>query len=683
MKIMMESTDRKGLMGIYNDSISQLAVDLHSVCGILYCCVESVVFAHTNTLLKAETGISRKDFDFEPSVGSSLENVNDDFVQEVKKSEPADVFPPAQIFSPDLEFIKLQTTGNQGIFQCLLNKPPDLLSRGESFLPRDDRNIVVVDVDDKIQKTLARMADTQGKKKGNKNSSSNAVRRLSEEGLIEFEKNAICRTQIYRFLKERTLPLKPALTAVERGIKETELLSFSSLSTADLYRSNQLQEIDEMVLSVIKPLPNFTGTLLSANSGSGEDGSLLRRRFFRDLSGLLFAQILSNELSMEPTVVQRYYPLTDNLLYSLNWPPLNRRIGKSTWIRPSFNFQLPPSASTVQAPPSVPLSSARSHQSHPSSANLKKQAIHKEANKQEASLNPVSNNIETVTLTPAGKSLVFIKKFGSTGEVWLSVFANGSLLGLRRAPPSASDALLFSSKSEQDIKSTATAPSTARQGHADNTGKDQTQHHLDHAIAEDDSTIGSINDHPSTASAAQLLSPSSPLGCFFCHTEDDIRILAFPGPSPSPVRKPDKLGTVCIVVTYPHGLAVNTCSNGTIKVEIPAPPSVPLRNKATLLEPLIHEVSRVIGAEGTTLRNLVVTASDGSLCPYSKDIIAADGTRTLVRALSSGGRVLTDNLESDSLLSDSVDEAAVKMQLLPEFHRELLAGAPPDWRQVF
>ena len=71
-----------------------------------------------------------------------------------------------------------------------------------------------------------------------------------------------------------------------------------------------------------------------------------------------------------------------------------------------------------------------------------------------------------------------------------------------------------------------------------------------------------------------------------------MRIIAYPGPSPTPTKKPDKLGTACLALTYPHGLTVNACSNGNIKIEPPSVSAVPLRKKAAALEPLLYERSR-------------------------------------------------------------------------------------------
>lgn len=71
-----------------------------------------------------------------------------------------------------------------------------------------------------------------------------------------------------------------------------------------------------------------------------------------------------------------------------------------------------------------------------------------------------------------------------------------------------------------------------------------------------------------------------------------MRIIAYPGPSPNPIKKPDKLGTACLALTYPHGLTVNACSNGNIKIDSPSVSAVPLRKKTALLEPLLYERNR-------------------------------------------------------------------------------------------
>ena len=204
--------------------------------------------------------------------------------------------------------------------------------------------------------------------------------------------------------------------------------------------------------------------------------------------------------------------------------------------------------------------------------------------------------------------MAFIKKFCSTGQVWLSVYSNGSLLGLRTdksipqpPPPDEQPAATAGEggetadeKADLNVELDNKNPRSAEGG---NTTQEN---------AEDNSTVvTSISQMPSLATGTaythdttQLIGSTciksllSELGCFFCHTEDDVRIIAYPGPSPTPTKKPDKLGTACLALTYPYGLTVNACSNGNIKIESLSVSAVPLRKKAAALEPLLYERNR-------------------------------------------------------------------------------------------
>ena len=196
--------------------------------------------------------------------------------------------------------------------------------------------------------------------------------------------------------------------------------------------------------------------------------------------------------------------------------------------------------------------------------------------------------------------MAFIKKFCSTGQVWLSVYSNGSLLGLRTdrsipppdEQPTATGIAAADEKADVNAEFENKNPASAQHIDGANTAQDN---------AEDTSTVvTSASQIPLVTGTALknmtkiflIVSLIFELGCFFCHTEDDVRIIAYPGPSPTPTKKPDKLGTVCLALTYPHGLAVNACSNGNIKIEPPSVSAVPLRKKAAALEPLLYERSR-------------------------------------------------------------------------------------------
>lgn len=155
---------------------------------------------------------------------------------------------------------------------------------------------------------------------------------------------------------------------------------------------------------------------------------------------------------------------------------------------------------------------------------------------------------------------------------------------------------------------------------------------------------------------------------FFCHCQDDVRIVSFLGPCGGvSLRKPDKCGTVCLLCVYPTGLQVLLCSNGVVKCESPVQSilnnisggntdSSHGNNNNTsrsnnsnhsssrssscsssgrvihCTDPStsVHEISRLICAGGSALRKLLYG-------PYSQDILNSDGTRTLVRRVEGGG----------------------------------------------
>lgn len=87
--------------------------------------------------------------------------------------------------------------------------------------------------------------------------------------LISFTKRAMIRSQIIALLSSSSnrssslssFPIKPVMTSTERGIKETELLSFTSLSSPDLFRNDQMQRLQALLQQHMQVLPNFTGTL--------------------------------------------------------------------------------------------------------------------------------------------------------------------------------------------------------------------------------------------------------------------------------------------------------------------------------------------------------------------------------------------------------------------------------------
>jgi hypothetical protein len=352
----------------------------------------------------------------------------------------------------------------------------------------------------------------------------------SIEDLRSFEIQAMIRLQILRLIQPNGIPLRCPMTAVERGIKETELLTFSSLCSSDLYRGNQLQEFEAMILEKTKSLPNFTGAL---SSGDGEDGSVLKRKYFRYLSAFLFAQFLSKELVTEPIVLKKYYEMTDELLYCLHWPPPNRRNKIDQW---SFSLQSSPERTTDGT---SDLSS--------------------------------SLRVDSVTMTPAGKSIAMLKEINNNHKFpWFTAYYHDCMVGLRLH----------------------------------------------------DAVLESTEEVPSATLASQAT--------FFALTDDDVRINVFPGPSPQVLKKPDKCGTVCVTSSYPNGLSVTVCTNGDVRVQSNGDERV-----ATCLSSqtrsqyhaysLLSEISRFISKNASISRSF----ARNSAHPFEKEIMLIDGTREI------------------------------------------------------
>ena len=146
--------------------------------------------------------------------------------------------------------------------------------------------------------------------------------------MFDFERNALVRKQIYTMLSAARLPMRSALSAVERSVNQTEILSISSLSASDLHRADQLQLFEKLLRDQSPAPPNYTGTVQKA---TGEESSVLKRRYFRNISAFTFPQILSSDTMREPAVIKKYYPMTDELLIALHWPAPCRRMARESW----------------------------------------------------------------------------------------------------------------------------------------------------------------------------------------------------------------------------------------------------------------------------------------------------------------------------------------------------------------
>ena len=299
------------------------------------------------------------------------------------------------------------------------------------------------------------------------------------QALIEFERQAMIRNQIAMLIAAQdSLPMVPEMNAQERSIKENELLTFSSLSAVDLHRADQLQILEQLLHERTAPLPNFTGAVKKV---SGDDGSVTKRRFFRNIAAYTFPQILALDKVLEPSIVAKYHPLTDALLFALYWPPPHRRLGRSSWAPSisiptlaSFKMLIPvekkidegmegtpseeaktsssrpaSSGSKGKQSPKVPSKPSSKGASRPTSAlprpgsasqsktasivldsddtstNLNAASITSKEKSPSFIVPPPMITQQSLTITPAGKSIVMIKQTTPTLATWLSIYADG------------------------------------------------------------------------------------------------------------------------------------------------------------------------------------------------------------------------------------------------------------------
>lgn len=161
------------------------------------------------------------------------------------------------------------------------------------------------------------------------NNSLDDMKAPTAAGLASFTKHARFRAHITRILGDRKFPRYAQISAVDRALQETELLSFTSLSAVDFHRSNQLREFHQLLRGCAAKLDDFTGNLKKM-AGIDEDTALQRKYFCRH-SAIAFQQILANHLLKEPDIERLYYPWTDDMLLVLHWIPPHRRMASRAW----------------------------------------------------------------------------------------------------------------------------------------------------------------------------------------------------------------------------------------------------------------------------------------------------------------------------------------------------------------
>ena len=406
--------------------------------------------------------------------------------------------------------------------------------------------------------------------------------------LYMFERNANAQMLINRMIDGDIFPLTPKVTHEERKLRETEVLTFTSLSASDFYRCDKMQIFEDMIQACTAKLPNF-----SKKTSLASDSSVTRRRFFRSISKFILPQILSKNIVKEPKILKAYYPHLDELLLVLHWVPPIRRMGSSSWKLSSHIIE--------------------------SYADPKKSKSKTKKDNKATNLEMIKE--DTVTITPAGNAIVLSKYLHSTNHSWISIYLNDSIIGLRNlGEPVASPPI--SDKKEPDpepVEQDEEDKGEAGEIEKEDGGGDEDVN------GENQDTLESTNNVSNIVS-----NDKSTSGCsVFIETDDNVRITVFAGPKPETIVKPDKFGSICLMLAMPSLMSITACSNGMVRIAT----QTTMEESTTLWG---TESARYINNGGTITRSL-----QGGL--YRKDVIAPNGHRYLYRANQENDKTLTES----------------------------------------
>jgi hypothetical protein len=446
---------------------------------------------------------------------------------------------------------------------------------------------------------------------------------------------------------------------MDRSIAETELMADSTVPHKLWYQLHQLLYADEMITQVNTPLPDFTGITSNTKTQKGEsegksdnqakdmelktlqtqmnESLIMKRRHMRYIPGHVFSQILSTENMKEPTILKKYYELSDQLIYMLTWPAPDRRAGLDIWC-----------------PDDESISTERQY---------------------------------TINLNPAGPAVVLVKQYSSTGSAWVSIHLDDNVFGLRHVDdlankdrkPKADDLEsnpLYKPKKpirdesvegegeNESVAASVPAPASIQgdevegeegqegaeggeiEGGDDQSDKEEVdgedtpvdgdenssaekggEGSLDGDAGEEEASLQSEKKEESIVleddkPKERPIYDEGPPTNFVCEFgKNNARLCITTGPTLKPNTKPDRYGTMCANLTDPGGVSVVTCSNGSIKMSF----SSDIYYKDASTDGI--ETSRFFHT-ATTEPAFVRNLTD---CVYSKDICFFDGSRILVR----------------------------------------------------
>jgi len=255
---------------------------------------------------------------------------------------------------------------------------------------------------------------------------------------------------------------------------------------------------------------------------------------------------------------------------------------------------------------------------------------------------------ETAFLTPAGKSMAFVQRVVSSGDSWITIMVDDSIIGLRKyAPISKPVPIIAKNKSRPNSRallkendthnsaSTRSMVSTPSKKSMKTSSKKLVT--IEGAEAVDEVLVPVIVEGPMSLCKSAN---------FFCEMDDVRFVVTASNPENISLEKPDKKGSVCVTSTFVSGLSVSVTSDNTIRIQerIVTP-------AAKGVDYIGDESSRLIAAGGVVVRTLI----NG---PFSSDVYHLDGARTLIKG----------TIKSDLQLKG--------------FYAKLISEAPSRWKYV-
>ena len=430
---------------------------------------------------------------------------------------------------------------------------------------------------------------------------------LDSKMLVAIERAAYEKLEFPRTYGKGALPLKPQKSEEVRGMEKTELLTFTSLSPNDIDRVTQLTSFERLLNGAYKDI---------VGANDIEPWVLTNRSLFEEFSPQVLSQVLSKSMISDPEVLCTYHPPSDSLLMALHNPTARGRAGQKFWKpakqvrhRPPFNeWRLSP---RLDATPRT-LEAARTGIDL-ESIYLKRLTTHA------MHLFPADHSnicLRTMAseLAEAIDDGVTIPRDVVGGKLnsWLSVYHEGNVFGLRH---SVGESTMIPGGIERNGGRAGGKERRGSRGSAERRGsRGSAERRGSRGSVEEDEVEGFLRDEKHRRQRYRETGKFA--AHYVCDFDDGVRMQACEGNLQ--MSKPDGFHSITLRQTFPSGLVVSNCSDGSVRQEVITSAKV-----GVFGDEAKDELCRLIFGKGTVVRHLRngsthILYSDGSSAMRSK-----------------------------------------------------------------